>query len=92
MHTLVELKQFLESKQIHVKSYNGWQLVVGKETWGMINDVYYCGNTPVAKKEILKTAQKCIEEDKKNGRHQSSKTRKWRGIGGGSIVGDGSDD
>jgi hypothetical protein len=80
MHSLAELRDFLESKEIKIKSYNGWQIVVGKETWGMAHDVIYCGAEPVAKKEILNRAQKCIEEDEVDVKHSSSKTRKWRGI------------
>ena len=92
MHSLRELRDFLETKEIKVKSYNGWQLIVGKETWGMAHDVIYCGSEPVTKKEILNRAQKCIEEDKKDVKHSSSKTRLWRGIGGGNIVRDSDDD
>ena len=55
--TLKELKEFLESKQIPIKSYNGWQLVIGKSTWGMAHDVLYCNREPVTKKEILTDKQ-----------------------------------
>lgn len=89
MHSLVEFKQFLESKEIAVKSYNGWQLVIGSSTWGIINDVFYCNGEPIPKKEILNQAQKCIEEDKKNVKHSSSKARKWRGISSRNYIGDG---
>lgn len=79
MHSLSELKNFLESKQVKVKSYNGWQLVVGKSNWGLLSDVFYCDSQPVPKKEILKQAQKCIEEDKQNV-SEVNQNRKWRGM------------
>jgi hypothetical protein len=79
MHSLNELKQFLESKAIKIKFYNGWKLLVGKDTWGMAHDVLYCNNEPVHKKEILVRAQQSIEKDKKHD-NQSNQTRKWRGM------------
>jgi hypothetical protein len=65
MHSLNELKQFLESKAIKIKFYNGWKLIVGKDTWGMAHDILYCNSEPVHKKEILVRAQQSFEEDKK---------------------------
>ena len=53
MHTLNELKQFLESKEIKIKFYNGWKMIVGKDTWGMAHDILYCNSEPVHKKEVL---------------------------------------
>jgi hypothetical protein len=76
MNNLVELKNFLESKEIRVKSYNGWQLVIGNDTWGMINDVYYCNSEPVPKKEILNRAQQSIEKDTSNVKPPNNKPRK----------------
>ena len=90
MHTLLELKDFLESKEIKVKSYSGWQLVVGNDTWGMLNDVYYCNNDPVPKKEILSRAQQSIEKENENV-NQSIKARKWRGISSRNYRGNGND-
>ena len=81
MHSLNELKQFLESKHIKIKFYNGWKLIVGKDTWGMAHDILYCNSEPVQKKEVLVRAQQSFEEDRKNVRNQSTQTRKWRGIG-----------
>ena len=71
MHSLSELKAFLESKQIQIKSYNGWQIVIGNDTWGMSNDVIYCNKDPVTKKEILNRANRSLEEGNKNGETRS---------------------
>ena len=90
MHTLLDLKDFLESKQIKVKSYTGWQLVVGNDTWGMLNDVYYCNDDAVPKKDILVRVQQSIEKDKENV-SESTKARKWRGISSRNYRGDGND-
>ena len=90
MHSLSELKVYLESKQIKVKSYNGWRLVVGRDNWGMVNDVIYCNDEPVHKKQILVRAKQSIEEDKKHD-NQSTKVRVWRGIGGRNRDRDGDD-
>lgn len=91
MHSLNELKQLLESKEIKIKFYNGWKLIVGKDTWGMAHDILYCNSEPVHKKEVLVRAKQSIEEDRKNVRNQSTQTRKWRGIGGGKNLRDGDD-
>ena len=90
MHTLNELKQFLESKEIKIKFYNGWKMIVGKDTWGMAHDILYCNSEPVHKKEVLVRAQQSFEEDKKYD-NSSTQTRKWRGIGGGNRDRDGDD-
>jgi hypothetical protein len=91
MHSLNELKQFLESKAIKIKFYNGWKLIVGKDTWGMAHDILYCNSEPVHKKEVLVRAQQSFEEDKKYVKHQSTQTRNWRGIGGRNRDRDGDD-
>ena len=90
MHTLNELKQFLESKEIKIKFYNGWKMIVGKDTWGMAHDILYCNSEPVHKKEVLVRAQQSFEEDKKYD-NPSIQTRKWRGIGGRNRDRDGDD-
>jgi len=79
VHTLNELKQFLESKAIKIKFYNGWKLIVGKDTWGMAHDILYCNSEPVHKKEVLVRAQQSFEEDKRDV-NQNNQTRKWRGM------------
>ena len=89
MHSLTDLRDFLESKEIKVKSYNGWQLVVGKDVWGMSHDAIYCNGELIPKKEILGRAKKSIEEDKVDVKHSGSKTRKWRGISSRNYRGDG---
>lgn len=91
MHSLNELKQFLESKAIKIKFYNGWKLIVGKDTWGMAHDILYCNSEPVHKKEILVRAQQSFEEDKKYVRRKSIQTRKWRRAGGRNRDRDGDD-
>lgn len=40
MHSLSELRDFLLSKEIEIKEFNGWMLKVGKDTWIMYHDVF----------------------------------------------------
>ena len=46
MHSLSELKEFLKSREIEVDSFNGWQIVVGRDTWTMADGVFYLNSTP----------------------------------------------
>ena len=44
MHSLTELRDFLASKEIEIKEFNGWRLIVGKDIWTMLQDSFYKNN------------------------------------------------
>jgi hypothetical protein len=77
MHSLAELRDFLLSKEINVKEFNGWQLKVGKDVWTLNQDDFYLNG----EKQSLKQKglfDKYTKVDKHD--NQSTQTRKWRGI------------
>jgi hypothetical protein len=78
MNSLSELKEFLVSKEIHIKEFNGWSLKVGKDVWTMTSGEYYKNGIVQNMKD--KNLFKSYERMKQNVEHQSTKTRKWRGI------------
>jgi len=78
MHSLKELNDFLASKEIEIKEFNGWYLKVGKDTWTMAHDVFYRNGMPQSLKE--KGLFETYKRKKQNVEHQSIKTRNWRGI------------
>lgn len=84
MNSLYDLKKYLESKKIKIKSYNGWQLCVGSDSWTLSLDVLYCNGEVVNKKDIVSRCQQSIKKEKDNVKYQVVETRVWRGIGGGS--------
>ena len=86
MNSLTELKDFLISKEIKIKEFNGWQLKVGKDIWALNNGVFYRNGLPQSLKEkgIFDNYKK-VEQNGKIGTRifatdQSGQTRKWRGI------------
>ena len=77
MNSLSELRDFLVSKEIVIKQFNGWSLKVGKDTWTLSDGVFYKNNQPQNVK------QKDIFDSYKKGKanvSESSQTRNWRGI------------
>jgi len=77
MHSLTELRDFLVSKEIEIKEFNGWQLKVGKDVWTLAQDAFYLnGEKQSLKQKGLFNKYKKVN---KNG-NQSTQTRKWRGI------------
>ena len=78
MNSLAELRDFLSTKEIQIKEFGGWYLKVGKDTWTMLDGVYYRNNLPQSLKD--KTVFDSYTKVKQNVEHQSNKTRKWRGI------------
>ncbi len=68
MHTLFELKQMFENKQITIKEYNGWKLILGNgDDWGLAFDEYMVNNQVVTRKEIpqyIKNYEEPVEEKK----------------------------
>ena len=79
MNSLSELKELLISKQIEVKEFNGWSLKVGKDTWVMDRGVFYRNGMPQGLKEkgLFDNYKRKVTQ---NVEHQSTETRKWRGI------------
>jgi hypothetical protein len=78
MNSLAELRDFLSTKEIQIKEFGGWYLKVGKDTWTMLDGVYYRNNLPQSLKD--KTVFDSYTKVKQNVEHQSNETRKWRGI------------
>lgn len=78
MNSLAELRDFLYAKEIQIKEFGGWYLKVGKDTWTMLDGVYYRNNLPQSLKD--KTVFDSYTKVKQNVEHQSNETRKWRGI------------
>ena len=79
MNSLSELKELLISKQIEVKEFNGWSLKVGKDTWVMDRGVFCRNGMPQGLKEkgLFDNYKRKVTQ---NVEHQSTETRKWRGI------------
>ncbi len=78
MNSLAELRDFLSAKEIQIKEFGGWYLKVGKDTWTMLDGIYYKNNLPQSLKD--KTIFDSYTKGKQNVEHQSNETRKWRGI------------
>ena len=78
MNSLSELKDFFVNNQIQIKSFDGWQLKVGKDLWTMHDGVYYRNNLPQSLKD--KTLFDSYKKVTDNVKHQSTQTRKWRVI------------
>jgi hypothetical protein len=79
MHSLKDLKDFLINKEIEVKEFGGWYLKVGKDTWTMAHDRFYKNGNIQSLKEkgLFDNYKRKVQE---NVEHQSTETRKWRGI------------
>ena len=77
MHSLIELRNLLVSKQIEILDFNGWQLRVGEDTWVMIHDSLYLNGEKqnLKQKNLFDRYKKVYTDD-----NQSNQTRKWRGI------------
>ena len=89
MNSLSELKEFLLSKEIEIKEFNGWSLKVGKDTWVMDHGILYRNGMPQSLKEknIFDNYKRKKQDD-----NISTQTRKWRGIGGRNLLRDGEHD
>ena len=76
MNSLSELKDFLVNNQIQIKSFDGWQLKVGKDLWTMLDGKYHRNGIPQSLKDkSFLNSYKKVKHDS-----QSTQTRKWRGI------------
>ena len=64
MHSLSELRDYFVRNEIKIKEFQGWYLKVGKDTWTMQNDVFYCNNTPrsIREKTLLDGYERVIIE------------------------------
>ena len=78
MHSLKELYDLMASKEIEVKEFSGWYLKVGKDTWTLEHDVFHRNGLPQSLGE--KGLFDNYKRKKQNVEHQSTQTRKWRGI------------
>ena len=89
MNSLSELKEFLISKEIEIKEFNGWSLKVGKDTWVMDHGLLYRNGVPqsLREKNIFDNYKRKKQDD-----NISTQTRKWRGIGGRNLLRDGEHD
>lgn len=85
MNSLSELKEFLISKEIEIKEFNGWSLKVGKDTWLMNHGIFYKNGMPQSLKEkgLFDNYKRKNEND-----NSGTQTRKWRGIGGRNLLRD----
>jgi hypothetical protein len=79
MNSLSELRDFLVSKEIEIKEFNGWLLKVDKDTWVLDHGVFYKNGYPQSLKE-KGLFDKYKRKVKENVEHQSNEVRKWRGI------------
>jgi len=89
MNSLSELRDFLVSKEIEIKEFNGWLLKVDKDTWVLDHGVFYKNGYPQSLKEkgLFDNYKR-----KKQNDNISTQTRKWRGIGGRNLLRDGEHD
>jgi len=80
MHSLSELKDFLISKQIEIKEFNGWSLKVDTDTWVMQNGIFYRNGMPqnIKDKDLL-------SKYKTNSPKDAQIARKWKGINSGRV-------
>lgn len=46
MNSLSDLKEFMMQQKIPIKEFCGWYLKVGKDTWTMLDGVFYCNGAP----------------------------------------------
>jgi hypothetical protein len=53
MHNLSELRDALVAKGKKIKSFNGWCLIVGKDSYTMLSGEVYLNNTLLTKKELI---------------------------------------
>ena len=44
MHTLTELQSYFAEQGIASRKYNGFQIIVGKDIWGLAHGDFYCNN------------------------------------------------
>jgi hypothetical protein len=51
MNSLSELRDFLVSKEIEIKEFNGWLLKVDKDTWVLDHGIFYKNGYPQNLKE-----------------------------------------
>jgi hypothetical protein len=75
MNSLSELRDFLVSKEIEIKEFNGWLLKVDKDTWVLDHGVFYKNGYPQSLKE-KGLFDKYKRKVQKNVEHQSARTRK----------------
>lgn len=78
MDSLTDLKNYFLINDVEIKSFNGYELNVKKDRWTMAHYTLYCNGKPVNRKD--KKFFHDYTERNKNVKHQSSETRKWRGI------------
>jgi len=78
MDSLSDLKKFFVDNEVPIKAFHGYELVIGKDKWGMAHGVLYCNGEAVNRKDKKFFAE--YIKRKKNVRNQSTQTRKWRGI------------
>lgn len=69
IHSLAELRNFLNQNDIEVDEFNGWSLKIGKDIWTLSHDVFYRNSQPASAKE------KALLE-----MYHKSRTRKWKAI------------
>lgn len=77
MHSLSDLKEFLDKLEIQIKEFGGWYIKIGKDTWTMKHGVYFKNNEPqnLKQKNLFDNYKKVKKND-----NTSNKTRVWRGI------------
>lgn len=52
MNTLVELKTLFRQNRVPITEHGGWYFKTGKDSWGMVDGVFYKNNTVVNKTDI----------------------------------------
>lgn len=88
MHSLSELRDYFARNEIKIKEFHGWYLVVGKDTWTMHNDVFYCNNIPKSLKDktLLDGYERVIIEMPEEV-EATPTVRRWKAMSKQSVIG-----
>jgi hypothetical protein len=78
MDSLTDLKKLLLDNEVQIKSFSGYELIVGKDKWGMAHGVFYCNGEAISHKNKKFFAD--YIKRKQNVKRESTQTRKWRGV------------
>jgi len=62
MYTLVELKKVFEEHGHKINHWEGWRLIVGKNSYTILDNEYYVNGVIIKRKDLLSTIKtKTIE-------------------------------
>ena len=88
MHSLSELRDYFARNKIKIEEFQGWYLKVGKDTWTMHNDVFYCNNLPrsIKEKTLLDGYERVIIETPEEV-EATPAVRRWKAMSKQSVIG-----